>query len=120
MSLRTELEDVLRRTASAAGAYIMDTDGLVVEKAERNPPAEAESMLIEFIQGYRSLGRSSHEIGLGHLEEMALTLPGWRIAFRRINDNYLLIMIMAGDGNLGEAAYRLRRAADNTAGEFSA
>jgi predicted regulator of Ras-like GTPase activity (Roadblock/LC7/MglB family) len=118
MSLKTELEDILRRTESAVGAYIMDTHGLVVEKAERNPPPETESMLIEFIQGYRTLGRSSREIGLGHLEEMSLTLAGWRMAFRRINDSYLLIMIMVAGGSLGEAVYRLRRAAENTAGEF--
>lgn len=119
MNLKAELEEILRKLPAAMGAYIMDSDGLVVEKAERGPGGDLEGVFIEFMQAFRSLGESAAELSLGPVEEMAVRTAGQTCLFRRINDGYFLVMAMAASGCQGEGAWRLRRAARSMAPDFT-
>jgi predicted regulator of Ras-like GTPase activity (Roadblock/LC7/MglB family) len=119
MNLKAELEDILGKMKTAAAVYIMDADGLVVERAETKVIPDLETVFIEFMQGYRFMNNSSQELNMGPVQEICITTTGHRYLIRRINAQYFLVMAMSAGGFPGEGFYRLRRAEKIVADDFT-
>lgn len=119
MNLKTELNAVLDKMKTALGVFILDADGLIVEKAERGEVTELENAFVVFMQGFRSINQTASEMDLGTLDGLAIQTSGFQYLLRRIDGSYILAMALAPDGCLGEGKYRLKRAAENVASEFN-
>ncbi len=119
MNLKETLENLLRSMKAARGIYIMDKDGLVVERAESPEASNLEETFVEFLQGFRSVRSSSAELRLGPVTELSVSTESGRYLYRPINQEYLLALAMTPDGFLGEASYRLKQAAALLAADFT-
>lgn len=119
MNLKSGLEEILQKMDTAACAFIMDADGLVVEKAEAEGIDDLENAFVIFMQGFRSISNSASEMKLGKVRELCVTTSDYRFIFLRINGEYFLILAITEKGYLGEGIYRIRQAADKMAGDFA-
>jgi predicted regulator of Ras-like GTPase activity (Roadblock/LC7/MglB family) len=119
MNLKNALEEILLNMKTAKSIYIMDKDGLVVERAEAAGADDLEEAFIEFLQGFRSVKSSAAELRFGPVTQMSISTESGRFLYRPINQDYLLVLAMTPEGYIGEAGYRLKRAATAMAEDFA-
>lgn len=91
----------------------MGTDGIAVQKVWQPAVTEFDFdiSVAEYTSLIRSTKRTNSELGLGKLQEVALTSESGICLLRFVNDDYFIAMVLSPEGNFGRGRYELRRAA---------
>lgn len=119
MDLKSELDRVLARTRGCVGLFIMDKDGLVVERAEAPGQHDLEMAFVEMMQAFRSAAGMADSVGEGSVKELSILTDRHRYLFRRINDDYFLALAMNPGGFHGEGVWRMCQTIAATAADFA-
>ena len=115
------LQTIVEKTDGSLGALIMGADGLSVEKFFTDAGAEAnlDVAAAEFTSLVRNATRSGHDLDLGEVRELVVTLSSVTLVMRLFNRDYFAVLALRADGNLGRGRYELRKAALILAQEFA-
>lgn len=91
----------------------MGTDGIPVQKVlpASDTGFDFDVAVAEYTSLLRSAKRTNGELGLGKLQEVALTSESGIFILRFVNDDYFIAMVTSPEGNFGRGRYELRRAA---------
>jgi predicted regulator of Ras-like GTPase activity (Roadblock/LC7/MglB family) len=119
MDLKSELEKIMSRTRECVGLFIMDKDGLVVERAEAKGDHDLEMAFVEMMQSFRSAIGMAASVGDGTVKELSILTDRHRYLFRRINDDYFLALAMTPNGYHGEGVWRMCQVIAATSADFA-
>lgn len=119
--LKEALQSIVEKTDGSLGALIMGADGLSVEKFFTDAGAEAnlDVTAAEFTSLVRKATRSGHDLDLGEVRELVVTLGSVTLVMRLFNRDYFAMLALRADGNLGRGRYELRKAELILAQEFA-
>jgi predicted regulator of Ras-like GTPase activity (Roadblock/LC7/MglB family) len=115
------LQAIVEKTDGSLGALIMGADGLAVEKffTDAGDEANLDVAAAEFTSLVRSAGRSGHDLDLGELRELVISMGKVTFVMRLFNREYFAVLALTPDGNLGRGRYELRKAELVLAKEFA-
>jgi len=121
MNFKQHLESILGRVEGAAGALIMGTDGIAVEKVlgEAGSEANLDVAAAEFVSVIRGAERASDNMGYGPLRELIVSTDQFHLILRLVARDYFLVLAIATGGNLGRGRFELRKAELDMAREFT-
>jgi predicted regulator of Ras-like GTPase activity (Roadblock/LC7/MglB family) len=119
--LKEALQSIVEKTDGSLGALIMGADGLSVDKFFTVAGAEAnlDVAAAEFTSLVRNATRSGHDLDLGEVRELVVTLGSVTLVMRLFNRDYFAVLALRADGNLGRGRYELRKAELILAKEFA-
>jgi predicted regulator of Ras-like GTPase activity (Roadblock/LC7/MglB family) len=115
MSFTTILHAIVDDCGGALGAALMGADGIAIEQV-RAPSAAPDAIAddvgaagIEFGRILDEVRKASAALGGGALQETIVSLARFHLLFRPVDEETLLVVALAPDGNLGKARYLMRR-----------
>ncbi len=115
MSFESILQSVIDDCRGALAIALMGADGIPVAEAqseevhEDGPVADIATAGIEFGRILGEIAKASDALGGGSLSETVISLARFTLIFRAVDEELILIMALAPDGNLGKARYLMRR-----------
>lgn len=115
------LAAVVERTEGALGAFVMGTDGILVEKfvVEDGRDANLDVAAATLTTLVRSAQRSGEDVGHGQLHELVVGFAGTYFLIRLVTSEYFLVLAMRADGIFGRGRFELRKAELELAKEFA-
>ncbi len=115
MSFESILQSVIDDCRGALAIALMGADGIPVAEAqsevvhEDGPVADIATASVEFGRILGEIAKASDALGGGSLSETVISLARFTLIFRSVDEELILIMALAPDGNLGKARYLMRR-----------
>ena len=118
---KQSLETVLANTEGALGAFIMGTDGILVEKviADEGLDANLDVAAATFTSVVRNAQRAGADTGHGSPREVVVGYERTYFLIRFVTNEYFFVLAMREDGILGRGRYELRKAELDLAKEFA-
>ena len=115
MSFTRILQDIVERCGGGIGAALMGSDGIPI--ADFVSAAVPEGPLredigtagVEFNRILEEIRKASDGLAGGAMAETVVVLSRFSLAFRPVDDDAYLVVVVAPDGNLGKARYLMRR-----------
>jgi predicted regulator of Ras-like GTPase activity (Roadblock/LC7/MglB family) len=106
------LQLAIDKTEGAIGAFVIGTDGIIVEKIlQTNQQSTNLNIAIaEYTSVLQGVRRTNEELKIGKLKEITITCESFVFLMRMINENYLIAMIISPNGNFGRGRYELYKA----------
>lgn len=112
-------ENILRKIVADCGGglsvALMGSDGIPIVQVQQvrgpaNPLGDDLSIAgVEFGRILGEIGKASDSLGGGTLSEVVINLARFKLIFREIDDDVMLVLALMPDGNLGKARYLIRR-----------
>jgi predicted regulator of Ras-like GTPase activity (Roadblock/LC7/MglB family) len=91
----------------------MGSDGIPIAEANASESREASADIglagVEFARILSEIHKASSAIGGGELQEFVVGLERFSLLFRGVEEDTVLVVAIAHDGNLGKARYLMRR-----------
>jgi predicted regulator of Ras-like GTPase activity (Roadblock/LC7/MglB family) len=117
MSFERILQKIVDECGGGYGAALMGLDGIAIaqvvttrELEEADPLAgDVTSAGIEFGRILGDMAKASDSLGTGDLRESVVRLDRVCLIFHAVEDDLLVVVALAPDGNLGKARYLIRR-----------
>ncbi|MBW2426477.1 MAG: hypothetical protein JRG86_19685 [Deltaproteobacteria bacterium] len=117
MSFERILQQIVDECGGGYGAALMGLDGIAIaevvttrELEEADPLAgDVTSAGIEFGRILGDMAKASDALGTGDLRESVVRLDRVSLIFHAVEDDLLVVVALAPDGNLGKARYLIRR-----------
>lgn len=115
MSFRAILSEIVETSGGCMGAVLMGSDGIPIEEvASEVVPAgplsdEIGTAGVEFTRILEEIRKASDALAAGAVHETVVVLARFSLAFRSVDEETFLVVVMAPDGNLGKARYLMRR-----------
>ena len=116
MSFEAILEQIVADGPGVLAAALVAQDGLIIGQAEASdrPRASADewdmaTLGVEMGRFFEGLSSNSHEWGAGGPSELMIRLERLTVLGSRLDEEILLILGLAPDGNIGKARYLMRR-----------
>jgi predicted regulator of Ras-like GTPase activity (Roadblock/LC7/MglB family) len=117
MSFERILQKIGDECGGGYGAALMGLDGIAIaqvvttrEPEEADPLAgDVTSAGIEFGRILGDMAKASDSLGTGDLRESVVRLDRVCLIFHAVEDDLLVVVALAPDGNLGKARYLIRR-----------
>ena len=116
MSFAAILEQIVADGPGVLGVALVGDDGLVVAQAESGSAREARggnwdiaTLGVEFGRIVEDLTQTASVMGVGGLAEIMVRLDRVTLIASRVDEDLLLILGLAPDGNIGKARYLMRR-----------
>ena len=108
------LQDIVERCGGGIGAALMGTDGIpiaqFVSDAVPDGPLSEDigTAGVEFNRILDEIRKASDGLAGGTLSETVVVLSHFSLAFRPVDEDTYLLVVVAPDGNLGKARYLMR------------
>lgn len=115
MSFESILQSIVDEGKGIVGVALMESDGIPIEQVygghHADDPLHGDIGLAgaEFGRILAEVVKASDAIGGGPLAEIVVSLARVSLIFSRVEDDVILAVAMAPDGNLGKARYLIRR-----------
>jgi predicted regulator of Ras-like GTPase activity (Roadblock/LC7/MglB family) len=117
MSFESILQTIVDECGGGFGAALMGLDGIAIAQVsasagpfEEDPVAgDVTDAGIEFGRILADAVKASDALGTGGMRETMICLDRVTLLFRTVEEDLLLVLALAPDGNLGKARYLLRR-----------
>ncbi len=121
MDFKRHLQSITERVEGSAGALIMGTDGIAVEKVlmPEGRDANLDVAAAEFTSLLRNAQRAGGDIGLGQVREVVVGFDDMNVLMRLFNREYFVLLALAQDGNIGRGRFELRKVELDLAREFA-
>jgi len=110
------LEQIVAAGPGVLGVALVGNDGLVVAQAESSSAQDGDgenwdisTLGVEFGRIIEDLNRASSDMGVGGIAEVMVRLDRVTLIASRVDEDLLLILGLAPDGNIGKARYLMRR-----------
>ena len=115
MSFDATLSAIVEGCNGCVGAVLMGSDGIgIAEHVRQGVPEgplsdEIGTAGVEFTRSLEESGKASDALSGGNMTETVVVLSRFSLAFRAIDEETVLVVIVLPDGNLGKARYLMRR-----------
>jgi predicted regulator of Ras-like GTPase activity (Roadblock/LC7/MglB family) len=115
MSFHATLSAIVEECSGCVGAVLMGNDGIsIAEYVGENVPEgplseELGTAGVEFTRILEDVRKASDALLGGQVIETVVVLSQFSLAFRTIDEDAVLVVILLPDGNLGKARYLMRR-----------
>ena len=113
MSFDLVLEEILERSGGGLGIALMGSDGIpIVQRVARGGGSFGDDIGtagVEFARILSEIQKASDALGGGAMSETVVSLARFHLLFRQVDEDVILVLALAPDGNLGKARYLIRR-----------
>ena len=116
MSFEPILEQIVADGPGILAAALVAEDGLIIGQASASTrpqdggaPWDLTAWGVEMGRFFEGLSAHSHEWGAGGPSELMIRLEGLTVLGSRLDEEILLVLGVAPDGNIGKARYLMRR-----------
>jgi predicted regulator of Ras-like GTPase activity (Roadblock/LC7/MglB family) len=115
MSFESHLRQIVEQCGGGIGAALMGNDGIPIEQVLVAQPPDGPlredigTAGVEFGRILDEIRKASDALGGGGVAEAVFRLARLTLIFSRVEDDIVLIVAIAPDGNLGKARYLIRR-----------
>jgi predicted regulator of Ras-like GTPase activity (Roadblock/LC7/MglB family) len=108
---RDTLRGITERIQGASTVAIVGIDGITVETYGIAQDISIEMVAAEMLAFLKSAQKPRTEIFSGQILELTVVGEGHRIVLSRISREYYLLLLLGGEGILGQGRYELAKAA---------
>ena len=110
MSFREIIEGIHEKDRLVRGGALTGSDGLPVEEWVAGPgPHDLSALCAEMAQCFKESSRISRENGLGDCSELFLAGDRGQVYFRRVTDEYFLLLVADPGAIPGKCRFLLRQ-----------
>lgn len=116
MSFETILREILDECGGGLGIALMGSDGIPIiqltadlEGGAPNPLGDIGTAGVEFARILSEIQKASDALNAGPMAETLINLAAFQLLFRAVDDDVILVLALAHDGNPGKARYLVRR-----------
>ncbi len=117
MNFETILREIVESCNGGVGIALMGIDGIPIAQVEASrQPGEAALLGddigtagVEFASILGEIRKASDALGGGDMSETLVNLDRFWLLFRQVDEDTVLVLALAPDGNLGKARYLMRR-----------
>jgi predicted regulator of Ras-like GTPase activity (Roadblock/LC7/MglB family) len=117
MNFESILREIIESCKGAVGIALMGIDGIPIAQVEAaRQPGEAALLRddigtagVEFASILGEIRKASDALGGSDMSETLVNLGRFWLLFRQVDEDTLLVLALAPDGNLGKARYLMRR-----------
>ena len=117
MSFESILREILNECGGGLGVALMGTDGIPIVQLTAELEGNAPNPLgedigtagVEFARILSEIQKASDALKAGAVLETLINLEAFQLLFRSIDDDVILVLAIAHDGNPGKARYLMRR-----------
>jgi predicted regulator of Ras-like GTPase activity (Roadblock/LC7/MglB family) len=112
MSFQEVLQSIVDQGKGVLGAMLMGGDGIAIAQAQpRTAPSNVDISAagVEFERILAEVAKASDAIGGGAVGELVVSLARMTLIFCVVDDDVMVVVALAPDGNLGKARYLIRR-----------
>ena len=115
MNFESILESIARECRGVLGIALMERDGIAIAQVQGQIPdtdvldGDIGSAGAEFGRIIGEIDKASDALGGGAAVETVVGLSRFNLIFHHVDDDVMLVMALATDGNLGKARYLIRR-----------
>ena len=118
MGFEQILQKIVDECGGGYGAALMGLDGISIAQVSASRSLDADPLEgdvttagIEFGRVLTDVTKASDALATGLMREAVISLDRVTLVFHTIEDDLLLVLAIAPDGNLGKARYLVRRSA---------
>jgi len=108
---RDTLRGIVERIHGASAVAIVGVDGIAVDTYAIGQDVSIELVAAELLAFLKSAQNPRTEMFSGQIRELTVVGEGHRIVLSRISRGYYLLLLLRGEGFLGQGRYELARAA---------
>ena len=115
------LKDIVEVVGGGLGGLVIGRDGIALETylpPERDESIDIQAFGVELVTMIGEMNRVSSSLGSEGIEEVSLVMPDYIAVMRFINLEYLVVVLLRRDGNLGKARWLIRREVPRLQKEF--
>ena len=117
MNFESILREIIESCNGGVGIALMGIDGIPIAQVEAaRQPGEVALLRddigtagVEFASILGEIRKASDALGGGEMSETLVNLGRFWLLFRQVDEDTLLVLALAPDGNLGKARYLMRR-----------
>jgi predicted regulator of Ras-like GTPase activity (Roadblock/LC7/MglB family) len=116
MSFESILGEILEQCGGGLGIALMGSDGIPItqltaelEGGAPNPLGDITTAGVEFARILSEIQKASDALDAGPMAETVINLERFQLHFRSVDDDVILVLALANDGNTGKARYLIRR-----------
>lgn len=117
MSFASILQTIVDECGGGLSAALMGLDGVPIEQVRASSETSGNDPLhgdvtnagIEFGRIIGDMTKASDSLGTGPLQEAVVSLEVVRLIFHSVDEDLMIVLAIAPDGNLGKARYLIRR-----------
>ena len=112
MSFDQVLQTIVDQGNGVLGAVLMGGDGIAIAQAKPRAAggnADISAAGVEFERILAEVAKASDAIGGGPVSELVVSLARLTLIFSVVEDEVMIVVALATDGNLGKARYLIRR-----------
>ena len=118
MSFSDILLKIVEESDKALGAAIVANDGIVVEEYKKEKALDLYVLGAEFCKTFREFKEKTEFLKKGSPLEFTVQMESAILIFKRINDDYFLVLVLDADGNFGKGRFIIRKEMDRLKNEF--
>jgi predicted regulator of Ras-like GTPase activity (Roadblock/LC7/MglB family) len=105
---KEDLKALVSVVDGAIGAAIMGMDGIAVDEYCEQEEANLQLIGIEFSSVVKEIYRASESTETGEVGEVIMVCDKKSVIVRKINNDYFVVLVLNGPGNLGKGRFKLR------------
>lgn len=114
MSFESILKTILDECGGGLGIALMGSDGIPIVQLTSEKPGnplgdEIGTAGVEFARILSEIQKASDSLNAGPMSEILINLAAFQLLFRSVDDDVILVLAIAHDGNPGKARYLVRR-----------
>lgn len=108
------LQDIVENCGGGIGAALMGTDGIPIDQfvSDRVPDGPLSEDIgtagVEFNRILDEIRKASDGLAGGAMAETVVVLSRFSLAFRPVDEDTYLVVVVSPDGNLGKARFLMR------------
>ena len=118
MSFSDILLKIVEESDKALGAAIVANDGIVVEEYKKEKALDLYVLGAEFCKTFREFKEKTEFLKKGSPLEFTVQMESAILIFKRINEEYFLVLVLDADGNFGKGRFIIRKEMDRLKNEF--
>lgn len=116
MSFESIIREILEESGGGLGIALMGSDGIPIVQLTAELGAGVSNPLdddigtagVEFARILSEIQKASDALNGGAMHETVVNLARFQLLFRTVDDDVVLILALAPDGNAGKARYLIR------------
>ncbi len=112
------LSDLVQAVDGALGSVLMGMDGIPIEEFCVRPEEDLQLIGIEVSSILREMNRAAQSMETGALGEFLMVNEDRTTLVRKINEEYFLVLVLNGKGNLGKGRFKMRVMVPRISKEF--
>lgn len=118
MSFSEILMKVVEESDKGLGAAIVANDGIVVEEYKKEKSLDLYVLGAEFCKTFREFKEKTEFLKKGAPLEFTVQMVSAILIFKRINEDYFLVLVLDADGNFGKGRFIIRKEMEQLKDEF--